>query len=322
MEQSPEDFLKGKEAVEASYTVEATDQDGITFTLAGDLVFKVAEPSQDEIDAAKAAFLEYLEGEVEKITVAEVVIDEEENITVTFNRDTTPSAVYQAANELVDALKGELTEATLILNEDETDGRFDLTDEDVALQVALYLLEGTSPEDFLKGKEAVEASYTVEATDQDGITFTLAGDLVFKVAEPSQDEIDAAKAAFLEYLEGEVEKITVAEVVIDEEENITVTFNRDTTPSAVYQAANELVDALKGELTEATLILNEDETDGRFDLTDEDVALQVALYLLEGTSPEDFLKGKEAVEASYTVEATDQDGITFTLAGDLVFKVA
>jgi nicotinamide mononucleotide adenylyltransferase len=247
---SPEDFLKGKEAVEASYTVEATDQDGITFTLAGDLVFKVAEPSQDEIDAAKAAFLEYLEGEVEKITVAEVVIDEEENITVTFNRDATPSAeVYQAANELVDALKGELTEATLILNEDETDGRFDLTDEDVALQVALYLLEGTSPEDFLKGKEAVEASYTVEATDQDGITFTLAGDLVFKVAEPSQDEIDAAKAAFLEYLEGEVEKITVAEVVIDEEENITVTFNRDTTPSAeVYQAANELVDALKGEL--------------------------------------------------------------------------
>jgi hypothetical protein len=67
MEQDPQDFLKGKEAVEASYTVEATDQDGITFTLAGDLVFKVAEPSQDEIDAAKAAFLEYLEGEVEKI---------------------------------------------------------------------------------------------------------------------------------------------------------------------------------------------------------------------------------------------------------------
>ncbi|MGI6662166.1 MAG: hypothetical protein ACOX4B_01595 [Bacillota bacterium] len=93
---------------------------------------------------------------------------------------------------------------------------FDLTEEDVALQVALYLLDGTEPADFLKGKEAVEASYTVEATDQDGITFTLAGDLVFKVAEPTQDEIDAAKAAFLEYLEGEVEKIDVAEVDIDE----------------------------------------------------------------------------------------------------------
>jgi hypothetical protein len=214
-----------------------------------------------------------------------------------------------------------LEAATLTLNEDETDGRFDLTDEDVAAQIALYLLDGTSPQDFLKGKEAVEASYTVEATDQDGITFTLAGDLVFKVAEPSQDEIDAAKAAFLEYLEGEVEKIDVAEVDIDGED-ITVTFDRDANPAEVYQAANELVDALKGELEAATLTLNEDETDGRFDLTDEDVAAQIALYLLDGTSPQDFLKGKEAVEASYTVEATDQDGITFTLAGDLVFKVA
>jgi hypothetical protein len=80
-------------------------------------------------------------------------------------------------------------------------GRFDLTDEDVALQIALYLLEGTSPEDFLKGKEAVEAGYTAEATNEDGITFTLEGELVFKVAEPTQEEIDAAKAAFLAYLE-------------------------------------------------------------------------------------------------------------------------
>jgi hypothetical protein len=126
-----------------------------------------------------------------------------------------------------------------------------------------------------------------------------------QVAEPSQDEIRAAKAAFLGLLRSaEVEKITVAEVVIDEEENITVTFNRDTTPSAVYQAANELVDALKGELEAATLTLNGEEN---FDLTDEDVALQVALYLLEGTEPEDFLKGKEAVEASYTVEATNEE---------------
>jgi hypothetical protein len=109
MEQSPEDFLKGKEAVEASYTVEATDQNGITFTLAGRPgICRWQNRARMRYDAAKAAFLEYLEGEVDKITVAEVVIDEEENITVTFNRDTTPSAVYQAANELVDALKGEL----------------------------------------------------------------------------------------------------------------------------------------------------------------------------------------------------------------------
>jgi hypothetical protein len=312
----PEEFLKGKEAVEASYTVEATDQDGITFTLAGDLLFKAAEPTQDEIDAAKAAFLEYLDGEVDKITVAEVDINDEEDITVTFDRDANPAEVYQAANELVAALKGELDAATLILNGEE---EFDLTDEGVAAQIALYLLDGTDPEEFLKGKEAVEASYTVEATDQDGITFTLAGDLLFKAAEPTQDEIDAAKAAFLEYLDGEVDKITVAEVDINDEEDITVTFDRDANPAEVYQAANELVAALKGELDAATLILNGEE---EFDLTDEGVAAQIALYLLDGTDPEEFLKGKEAVEASYTVEATDQDGITFTLAGDLVFKVA
>jgi non-homologous end joining protein Ku len=317
---SPQDFLKGKEAVEASYTVEATNQDGVTFTLEGELVFAVAAPSDEEIREAKEAFLNYLKDKVEDIEVADVEIVGED-ITVTFDRDTTPSAVYQAANELVDALKGELEAATLTLNEDETDGRFDLTDEDVAAQIALYLLEGTSPQDFLKGKEAVEASYTVEATNQDGVTFTLEGELVFAVAAPSDEEIREAKEAFLNYLKDKVEDIEVADVEIVGED-ITVTFDRDTTPSAVYQAANELVDALKGELEAATLTLNEDETDGRFDLTDEDVAAQIALYLLEGTSPQDFLKGKEAVEASYTVEATNQDGVTFTLEGELVFAVA
>jgi ABC-type transporter Mla MlaB component len=317
---SPQDFLKGKEAVEASYTAEATNEDGITFTLEGELVFKVAEPTQEEIDAAKAAFLADLKDKVKDIDVAAVAIDGED-ITVTFDRDANPAEVYQAANELVDALKGELEAATLTLNEDETDGRFDLTDEGVAAQIALYLLEGTSPQDFLKGKEAVEASYTAEATNEDGITFTLEGELVFKVAEPTQEEIDAAKAAFLADLKDKVKDIDVAAVAIDGED-ITVTFDRDANPAEVYQAANELVDALKGELEAATLTLNEDETDGRFDLTDEGVAAQIALYLLEGTSPQDFLKGKEAVEASYTAEATNEDGITFTLEGELVFKVA
>jgi hypothetical protein len=62
-------------------------------------------------------------------------------------------------------------------------------------------LDGTSPTEFLKGLETIEASYTAEAIDQDGIPFTLEGDLVFQVAAPSDDEIDAAKAAFLTYLE-------------------------------------------------------------------------------------------------------------------------
>jgi nicotinamide mononucleotide adenylyltransferase len=130
-------------------------------------------------------------------------------------------------------------------------------------------------------------------------------------AEPTQEEIDAAKADFLADLKNKVKDIDVAAVAIDEE-NITVTFDRDTTPSAVYQAANELVAALKGELEAAKLTLDEEES---FDLTEEDVAAQIALYLLDGTSPQDFLKGKEAVEASYTAEATNEDGITFTLEG-------
>jgi hypothetical protein len=59
-------------------------------------------------DAAKAAFLEYLEGEVEKI-------DRSRSCTLT-EKKTSPSPliemhnpaseVYQAANELVDALQG------------------------------------------------------------------------------------------------------------------------------------------------------------------------------------------------------------------------
>jgi phenylalanine-4-hydroxylase len=233
-------------------------------------------------------------------------------------RCTNPAEVYQAANELVDALKGELEAATLTLNEDETDGRFDLTDEDVAAQIALYLLDGTSPQDFLKGKEAVEASYTVEATDQDGITFTLAGDLVFKVAEPSQDEIDAAKAAFLEYLEGEVEKIDVAEVVI-EEENISVTFLSTAEISEVYATAEALLDAFKDELdaAELTIILGESE-EKTFDLETADV-VDIALYLLGDLSPSDFLAGEQTIAASYTATAT-VEGVTFSLAGTLKFQ--
>jgi hypothetical protein len=78
----------------------------------------VAEPTQAEIDAAKAAFLTYLADQVAGIEVADVNL-EEEDITVTFKRDTTPAEVYQAANELVAALRGELDAATLTLNEDE-----------------------------------------------------------------------------------------------------------------------------------------------------------------------------------------------------------
>ena len=41
--------------------------------------------------------------------------------------------------------------------------------------------------------ESIEARYRAEAIDQDGIPFTLAGDLVFQVAAPSDDEIAQQK---------------------------------------------------------------------------------------------------------------------------------
>jgi hypothetical protein len=86
-------------------------------------------------------------------------------------------------------------------------------------------LNGTSPAEFLKGLETIEASYTAEAIDQDGIPFTLKVSLVFQVAAPSDDEIAAAKAAFLAYLKDRVKDIDVADVVIDGED-ITVTFDQ------------------------------------------------------------------------------------------------
>ncbi|MGI6553013.1 MAG: hypothetical protein ACOX37_08355 [Bacillota bacterium] len=86
--------------------------------------------------AAKAAFLADLEDRVKDIDVAEVVIDGED-ITVTFDRDAKPTDVLQTANELVAALKGELYSATLTLN---GEAEFDLSDEGVATQIALYLL--------------------------------------------------------------------------------------------------------------------------------------------------------------------------------------
>ncbi|MGI6553020.1 MAG: hypothetical protein ACOX37_08395 [Bacillota bacterium] len=138
--------------------------------------------------------------------------------------------------------------------------------------------------------------------------------LVFKVAEPSQDEIDAAKAAFLADLKDRVKDIDVAEVVIDGED-ITVTFDRDAKPTDVLQTANDLVAALKGELYSATLTLKRksDDAEETFNLANDNVAIAIAGFLLDGTSPAEFLKGLETIEASYTAEATNEDGIPFTL---------
>ncbi|MGI6332176.1 MAG: hypothetical protein ACOX1Y_10630 [Zhaonellaceae bacterium] len=91
---------------------------------------------------------------------------------------------------------------TLKRKSDDAEEAFDLADGNVAIAIAGFLLDGTSPTEFLKGLETIEAIYTAEAIDQDGIPFTLAGDLVFQMAAPSDEDIATAKAAFMNKLKG------------------------------------------------------------------------------------------------------------------------
>ncbi|MGI6618450.1 MAG: InlB B-repeat-containing protein [Bacillota bacterium] len=310
-EMNPADFLAGEETVEATYTAEATDKNDVTFTLAGTLKFQVkADP-----DAAKAAFLAALEEKVAEIDVADVEIVGE-NITVSFYKNAAPADVLTAAEGLLAAFQEELEDATLIFNNDEDEGKFELKDENVAIDIAVYLLGEMNPADFLAGEETVEATYTAEATDKNDVTFTLAGTLKFQVkADP-----DAAKAAFLAVLEEKVAEIDVADVEIVGE-NITVSFYKNAAPADVLTAAEGLLAAFQEELEDATLIFNNDEDEGKFELKDENVAIDIAVYLLGEMNPADFLAGEETVEATYTAEATDKNDVTFTLAGTLKFQV-
>ncbi|MGI6618451.1 MAG: S-layer homology domain-containing protein [Bacillota bacterium] len=310
-EMNPADFLAGEETVEATYTAEATDKNDVTFTLAGTLKFQVkADP-----DAAKAAFLAVLEEKVAEIDVADVEIVGE-NITVSFYKNAAPADVLTAAEGLLAAFQEELEDATLIFNNDEDEGKFELKDENVAIDIAVYLLGEMNPADFLAGEETVEATYTAEATDKNDVTFTLAGTLKFQVkADP-----DAAKAAFLAVLEEKVAEIDVADVEIVGE-NITVSFYKNAAPADVLTAAEGLLAAFQEELEDATLIFNNDEDEGKFELKDENVAIDIAVYLLGEMNPADFLAGEETVEATYTAEATDKNDVTFTLAGTLKFQV-
>ncbi len=94
-----------------------------------------------------------MKGEVADIDEAAVVIDEEENISVSFKWNAKVDDVYTAANALIEALKGELDKATLTLTLNEGSSKeFNLKDVDVAVQVARYLLGDMSPEQFLAEK--------------------------------------------------------------------------------------------------------------------------------------------------------------------------
>ncbi|MGI6582544.1 MAG: Ig-like domain-containing protein, partial [bacterium] len=174
---SPSDFLAGEQTIAASYTATATVE-GVTFSLAGTLKFQaVADPAV----AAKAAFLAALADKAAEMDVAEVVIDEE-NISVTFLSTAEISEVYATAEALLDAFKDELdaAELTIILGESE-EKTFDLETADV-VDIALYLLGDLSPSDFLAGEQTIAASYTATATVE-GVTFSLAGTLKFKMTE-------------------------------------------------------------------------------------------------------------------------------------------
>jgi copper oxidase (laccase) domain-containing protein len=224
------------------------------------------------------------------------------------------SEVYNVAEELLDTFKEELeaAELTIILGEDE-EKTFNLEDADV-VDIALYLLDGLSPGDFLAGEQTIEASYRAEATVE-GVTFSLAGSLKFQaIADPAV----AAKADFLAALKDKAKDITVAQVEIDDED-ISVTFLSSAEISEVYDVAEELLDTFKEELeaAELTIILGEDEEE-TFNLEDADV-VDIALYLLDGLSPGDFLAGEQTIEASYRAEAT-VEGVTFSLAGSLKFQ--
>jgi len=77
-------------------------------------------------DAAKAAFLAALEEEkVAEIDVADVEIVGE-NITVSFYKNAAPADVLTAAEGLLAAFQEELEDATLIFNNDEDEGKFEL----------------------------------------------------------------------------------------------------------------------------------------------------------------------------------------------------
>jgi hypothetical protein len=196
---SPEDFLKDKATVTAAYTAVATNEEGVSFDLGGSLVFTVGEPTADEVAQAKEDFLTYLNSAVAEIDAAEVTIDDEENITANFKWDATVDEVYQAANGLIDALKGELEAATLTVIRTEEDSKnFDLKESNVASKIAQYLLNGMSPEDFLKDKATVTAAYTAVATNEEGVSFNLGGSLVFTVGEPTADEVAAAFTTAIE----------------------------------------------------------------------------------------------------------------------------
>ncbi|MGI6344647.1 MAG: hypothetical protein ACOX18_06230 [Bacillota bacterium] len=291
-DQSPADFLETGEPITADYEATVSYKNA-EIELAGTLTFQV--------EGTKAGFLGKLAEEVEKIDVADVVL-EGADIIVTFPEDVEVTAVAQAAADLVAALlqyAGD--DSTLTVN-----GKtFTLGEVDV-VELAKALLGDQSPADFLETGEPITADYEATVSYKNA-EIELAGTLTFQV--------EGTKAGFLGKLAEEVEKIDVADVVL-EGADIIVTFPEDVEVTAVAQAAADLVAALlqyAGD--DSTLIVN-----GKtFTLGEVDV-VELAKALLGDQSPADFLETGEPIVANYTATVSYKNA-EIELAGTLTFRV-
>jgi uncharacterized repeat protein (TIGR02543 family)/uncharacterized repeat protein (TIGR02059 family) len=307
---TPEEFLAQRDAVEAGYTATAIDKYGVSFDLEGSLKFQTVFTEAE----AKDAFLAALDDKVQAIEVAAVTLDGED-VTAVFAKTTEVSDVYGVAQELLAAFKAELEEAELVLTVGGDEATFHLDDENVAVEIARFLLGGLTPEEFLAQRDAVEAGYTATAIDKYGVSFDLEGSLKFQTVFTEAE----AKDAFLAALDEKVQAIEVAAVTLDGED-VTAIFAKTTEVSDVYGVAQELLAAFKAELEEAELVLTVGGDEATFHLDDENVAVEIARFLLGGLTPEEFLAQRDAVEAGYTATAIDKYGVSFDLEGSLKFQ--
>ncbi|MGI6344693.1 MAG: hypothetical protein ACOX18_06490 [Bacillota bacterium] len=176
-----------------------------------------------QVEGTKAGFLGKLAEEVEKIDVADVVLGKAQTSSSPSQRTLKVTAVAQAAADLVAALlqyAGD--DSTLIVN-----GKtFTLGEVDV-VELAKALLGEQSPADFLETGEPITADYEATVSYKNA-EIELAGTLTFQV--------EGTKAGFLGKLAEEVEKIDVADVVL-EGTDIIVTFPEDVEVTAVAQGS-------------------------------------------------------------------------------------
>lgn len=277
---------------------------GIKFNEVTDNGFVI---TPDDKDQAKEKFMKGLKLVIEATVdpeVAEVEITGD-NIIVVF-ANTEVANIKKAANELVKALQADVKKGTLKIKSK----TFDLKSDNVTSEVAKTILDGINPDEFLKGN-SIKVDYTADVTVESDIPFDLAGELIFVAKETEE----TAKDKFLEQLAIDVAQIDVAEVTLNSED-ISVIFAEDATVQNIKQAAADLVTLLRNGGVDGTLEIG----DNSFNLADAGVETAVANAILNGISPEEFLKGK-SVELPYGATISVNSGTPFKLEGMLKFAM-